>query len=464
LIGAVLFAVFSTAASRAEENPLTFDALSREFRSLTEKVSPAVVQVFTTSFGIVAGGPTQGQTALFGNQVGSGSGAIIDPDGYIVTNAHVVEGARRVQVMLAPELDDRTRRSILSGHGRLVGAQVIGIDFETDLALLKISEKGLPSLPLADSDGTYQGQLVFAFGSPLGLSDSVSFGVVSSVARQLERESPMIYIQHDAAVNPGNSGGPLVDTAGRIIGINTLIFSQSGGYEGLSFAAPSNIVRNIVEQLRATGTVRRGIIGVRAQTIAPWLAEGLGLRRDWGVVLSDVYPGGPAAAAGLAIGDIVLTLDGKPMENGRQFDVNVYAKPIGKNVTLEILRGDRQLTKQIQVIERIEPDTRFLNLVTPDRNLLSRIGVLGLDLSEEVRRMLPNLRRTAGVVVAGRAADYQVFGEPLEPGDVIYALNGEAVGNLRELRARLDRLEFGKPAVFQIERAGTLRYLTIGVE
>jgi serine protease Do len=198
-------------------------------------------------------------------------------------------------------------------------------------------------------------------------------------------------------------------------------------------------VRNIVEQLRATGTVRRGIIGVRAQTIAPWLAEGLGLRRDWGVVLSDVYPGGPAAAAGLAIGDIVLTLDGKPMENGRQFDVNVYAKPIGKNVTLEILRGDRQLTKQIQVIERIEPDTRFLNLVTPDRNLLSRIGVLGLDLSEEVRRMLPNLRRTAGVVVAGRAADYQVFGEPLEPGDVIYALNGEAVGNLRELRARLDR-------------------------
>ena len=181
---------------------------------------------------------------------------------------------------------------------RVVGAQIVAIDEETDLSVLKVDEKALPALELADSDAVRPGQLVLAFGSPLGLDSSVTLGVVSAVARQLEPDDPMIYIQTDASINPGNSGGPLVDTDGRVVGINTLILSQSGGNEGLGFAAPSNIVRNIFEQVRKFGRVRRGEIGVRAQTITPSLAEGLQLPRDWGVVLGDVYPDGPAAKAG----------------------------------------------------------------------------------------------------------------------------------------------------------------------
>ena len=194
--------------------------------------------------------------------------------GYIVTNAHVVQGAHKVQVQLAAPRRGGAR-SILGPRPRLVGAQIVAIDEETDLAVLKVDEKALPFLELADSDGVRPGQLVLAFGSPLGLDSSVTMGVVSAVARQLEPDDPMIYIQTDASINPGNSGGPLVDTDGRVVGINTLILSQSGGNEGLGFAAPSNIVRNVFEQMRKYGRVRRGEIGVRAQTITPSLAEGL---------------------------------------------------------------------------------------------------------------------------------------------------------------------------------------------
>src|SRR5262249_41647287 len=155
------------------------------------------------------------------------------------------------------------------------------------------------------------------FGSPLGLNNSVSLGIISAVARQLEPESPMIYLQTDASINPGSSGGPLVDVRGRIVGISTFIASHAGGNEGLGFAAPSNIVRNIFEQIRKGGGVRGGDMGVRAQTVTPVLAAGLNLARDRGVVLADVTPGGPAALAGLLPGDLVLTLDEKPMENGR---------------------------------------------------------------------------------------------------------------------------------------------------
>ena len=290
-----------------------------------------------------------------------GSGVILDPDGYIVTNAHVVKGARRVQVLISTA-PDSTRRSILEPRGRLVGAQVIRADEETDLAVLKVQETGLPFLRLGDSDDLEPGQLVLAFGNPLGLKTSVSLGAVSAKARQLRPEHPMIYIQTDAAINPGNSGGPLVDTQGRVVGINTFIFSRSGGSEGLGFAAPSNIVRSIFEQVRDTGRIRRGIIGARPQTITRVMAEGLGLKRDWGVILSDVDAGGPAADAGLSVGDGVLTLDGKVIENGRQFTVNVYRKTIGKPVEIRILRGEEIHDFQVLVAERRDESRRFLDL------------------------------------------------------------------------------------------------------
>ena len=191
---------------------------------------------------------------------------IVDADGYIVTNAHVVTGAQRLRVDIPLPV---TGGSILAARSRTVDAAIVGIDLETDLAVIKVEERNLAALPFGDSDELRVGQLVLAFGSPLGLDNSVSLGVVSAIARQLEPESPMVYVQTDASINPGSSGGPLVDLRGRIVGINTLILSQAGGFEGLGFSAPSNIVRTVYEQIRRFGRVRRGDIGVRAQTVTP---------------------------------------------------------------------------------------------------------------------------------------------------------------------------------------------------
>jgi len=449
----------------AADDEWSITSLSDEIRELTEKVSPAVVQIYTSSFGPLMGSVPQG-AAVFGKQQATGSGVILDPAGYIITNNHVVQGAKRVQVRLSgAALGEAAGASILVGGGKLVGAQVLGTDPETDLAVLKINEENLPFLELGDSEQLFQGQLVFAFGSPMGLTNSVSFGVVSTVARQLERDNPMIYIQTDVAINPGNSGGPLVNARGEVVGINTLIFSQSGGSEGLSFSAPSNIVKTIFNQIRATGRVRRGIIGVHAQTVNPWMAQALELPVQWGVILGDVYPSGPAADAGLQVGDIVVSLDGKKMENARQFEVNVYNKAVGSKVNVEVMRGGNTFSKQVQVLERIEPDFRFYDMISSERNLVKRLGILCLDLDNDTLRMLPvKPRRTEGVVVAAMAVDTSLLGEHFQPGDIIYSVNGEVVKGLRGLKKLVKELSYGDPTVFQLERGGQLRYLFLAIE
>jgi serine protease Do len=288
---AILFLVARAAGADTQPaptpSPATVAGLSAAFERLVEKVSPAVVQVFATSYATPS--DEEESSSLVTTERTTGSGVVLDPSGYIVTNAHVVEGAIRLQVEIPST--GRTappERSILKRRGRLIGAQIVAVDRETDLAVLKVEGTNLPTVVLGDSDTLRPGQIVMAFGSPLGLNASVTMGVVSAVARQLEPEDPMIYVQTDAPINPGNSGGPLVDAEGRVVGINTLIYSQSGGHEGIGFAAPSNIVRNVFDQIRKTGRVRRGEIGVEAQTITPLVAEGLGLSQDWGVVVADV--------------------------------------------------------------------------------------------------------------------------------------------------------------------------------
>ncbi|HSG81123.1 MAG TPA: trypsin-like peptidase domain-containing protein, partial [Gemmatimonadota bacterium] len=389
------------------------------------------------------------------------SGVILDPDGYIVTNFHVIEGATRIQVRLQTLAEDAPPgESVLKPAGVIVGAQVVGIDRETDLAVLKVNERNLPYLLLGDSEQLKKGQLVFAFGSPLGLENSVSMGVVSAVARQLRPEDPMIYIQTDAPINPGNSGGPLVDPMGNVVGINTFILSQSGGSEGLGFAAPSNIIRNVFNQIRNTGYVRRGEIGVHTQTLNPTLAAGLGLARDWGVVLGDVYPGSPAEQAGLLIGDIVLTMDGKVMENGRQMDVNLYGRAVGERVALAVLRGQETVNVAVTVYERADDMNRLTPLASPEDNLVPGLGILGVDLNPRIAAMLPGLRANTGVVVAAQAPDATAGQVGLQPGDVIHALNGQPVTSLGQLRDRMSGLRPGDPVVLQVGRRGRLMFLS----
>jgi serine protease Do len=380
-----------------------------------------------------------------------------------VTNAHVIEGGRRFTVVLPrPAVTGIPGRSGLAPVSQEVSATLMGTDAETDLAVLKVPLTGLPVARLGDSDSLAPGQVVLAFGSPFGLASSVTMGVVSAVGRQFRDEDRMIYIQTDTPINPGNSGGPLVTDEGVVVGINTLILSQSGGSEGVGFAAPANIVRFIYDQLKTNGRVRRGQIGVFAQTITPALAAGLRLSREWGVVLGDVYTDGPAAKAGLRINDVILSLDGKPMENGRQFDVTLYQRRPGSAVNLEVGRGVQRLTLRVPVVERQDEASRFLDLVTPEKNLISRLGILGLDLTPELARLIPGIRGPHGVVVAGVALDAGSAG-PL-PGDVIYGVNGVQIRTLADLRGAIGQVGPDSTAVLQVGRQGQLRFLAVTVE
>lgn len=456
LISALLFAGATTASSLGQTS---LGELSSRFTSLTADVNRSVVTIMATSYS-----PARGLTSgrLISEARSTGSGVILSSDGYIVTNAHVVSGARRVEV-LVPADPPQPSRSILAPNTETFGAQIVGIDEETDLAVLKIQAELRPDLPfleLADSDALKNGQLVFAFGSPLGLQNSVTMGVVSATARQLQPEAPMIYIQTDASINPGNSGGPLIDTEGRVVGINTIILSQSGGNEGLGFAAPSNIVRNVFEQLKASGRVKRGDIGIHGHTIDPMLQAGLGLTRSWGVVVSDVFPEGPAEAARVDRGDIIVSLDGKPMENWRQLRVNLYQRRVGDRVSLVVLRGDEELEFSVEVTERADDPNRFASLVHPRRNLIPQLGILGINLTPENARSLGSRRASRGILVAARSTANPASGpEGLFPGDVIYELNRQSMVDLETLRAKLDAMNREDAMVFLVERRRVLRYV-----
>ncbi|MGH9613168.1 MAG: S1C family serine protease, partial [Bryobacteraceae bacterium] len=299
-------------AGQGVEEPkaaVSLGGLSASLEELTDRVGRSVVQIFANGFAPADSDDDSGDTSLLTKQRSTGSGVILSSDGYILTNAHVVQTAKRVQVRL-PSHRERVgpNRSITPAVGPTIDAKIIGTDHETDLAVIKIERHDLPYLELGNSDELRQGQLVLAFGNPLGLEGSVSMGIISSTSRQIETDSPMVYIQTDAPINPGNSGGPLVDGLGRVIGINTFILSQSGGSEGIGFAVPSNMARSVYRQIRRDGHVNRGQIGVKVQTVTPALATGLKLPQDWGVLVSDVEPDGPADNAGVKIGDIILTL------------------------------------------------------------------------------------------------------------------------------------------------------------
>ena len=434
--------------------------LSASLQTLAQRVSPSVVQIFVTSYSM----PDEDDREATGDPElarGSGSGVIVDPDGYIVTSAHVVENATRIEVELPfAATGGDPGKSILKRRGRTLGAQLVAVDQETDIAVLRIDARGLPALTFGDSDTLRPGQLVLALGSPLGLSSSVTMGVVSAVARQLAPEDPMIYIQTDAPINPGNSGGALVDTEGRLVGVNTLILSQSGGNEGIGFAAPSNIVRNVFSQIRKFGRVRRGEIGVNAQTVTPLLAEALGLADDAAVVVSDVAPGSPAERAGLRSGDVVAALDGKTMENGRQFRINVYSRGAGEHVALDLRRGTRQLQIRVPVTERATGVARLTDLIGTPKPI-PQVGISVLDLTPTVIEILGELRRPAGAVILHvlPTAPFSQQGRLL-PGDVIYSLNGRAIANGDELRTAAAAVPAGAAAVLQVEREGVLMYVS----
>jgi serine protease Do len=460
---AVLACLIATASWTYGQQPrpqaaLSNADLSSSLETTARLVAPAVVEIFATAY-LPGEGIVPNTADLVTTQRASGSGVIVDPDGFIVTNAHVVRGAQRLRVNIPVAA---TGQSILARSSRTVFGQLVGMDLETDLAVIKVDEKNLPSAAFGDSEDLKAGQLVLALGSPLGFQNSVSLGVVSAVARQLEPESPMIYVQTDASIGPGSSGGPLIDLRGRIVGINTLALTD-GGRPGPAFAAPSNIVRSVYEQIRKSGRVRRGDIGIRVQTVTPVLASGLKLPRDHGVLVADVAPGSDGARVGLRPGDIVASLDGRPMENGRQLQVNLYRRLIGEVVTLEILRDDQTLTVPVAMNERKDP---FGGMpADPRENLVARLGILGLNLDVQLAQVLPLSRARSGVVVASTVAGaIDASDGGFAAGDVIVSVNQTPVKNLIDLRSTMEGFKTGDPVVLQLERRGELMYLAFTVE
>jgi serine protease Do len=429
--------------------------------ALVRQVSPAVVQILVSGYGTVE---QPGQTALIGHQRTLGSGVIVDPDGYILTNAHVVQGAERVRVVLFSSENINSPHATLRSKTTIMPARVLGVETEADVALLKIEASGLPSLPLARYRDLRQGQAVFAFGSPEGLGNSVTTGVVSSVARQPDPDRSMVFIQTDAPINPGNSGGPLVDIEGKVVGINTFILTQGGGNEGLGFAIPSSVVRRIYEQLRQHGHVHRGEIGAAVQTITPTMAAGLGLPQDYGVIVSDVTPKGPADNAGLKVQDVILTLDGAPVINVPQFDNAFQYRMDPAPLQLEVIRATEKVSLQVPVSEQHDDMDRLADSLDPVKDLVPKLGILGVQIDKDISAMVPGLRMASGVIVAARTAFGATVESGLEAGDVIHALNGTTIISLDTLSSGIQQLKAGDPVVLQIERNGGLRYLAFEME
>jgi serine protease Do len=449
----------ATAFAQAPKNPLV--EYNNAIDELIRRVAPSVVQIVVSGYGPQADTDRRNNTgaAVIERQRAIGSGFVIDAEGYIMTNAHVVSSAGRIQIILPPANLKDAIGAALSTKTNILPARVAGVAKDLDIALLKVDGLKLPALPLAPYRDLRQGEIVFAFGSPEGLRNTVTHGVVSAVARQSDPDSPQINIQTDAPINPGNSGGPLVNIKGEVVGMDTFILSQSGGNEGLGFAIPSATIRTAFRQLKQFGRLRRQEIGISIQTVSPTMAAALGLGQDYGVIISDTTPGSPAETAGLKGGDVLTSVDGQPAENVPTVSYNFLLRDSGEKVHVEVLRGTQKLAFDVPVQEEKHDIDSVLALATPDQNLVPEIGILGVEIDKRLAPLVPDLRHEYGIIVAARTSG-AAHDVPVLPGDVIVSMNDVPTMTLDYLRTALKRLGPADPVVLQVEREGKLMFLS----
>ena len=457
------FAAFHcTCAAAQDRGDNTLRKLNESVDALIKRVSPSVVQILVTGYGPIESGERGSTAVVIGRQRAIGSGFVIDPAGYIVTNAHVVAGAQRVQVVVPEGASDGSLQAILAARTNIVPARVVGVARDIDLAVLKVDNVKFAALSLASYRNVHQGEVVLAFGSPQGLRNTVTLGVVSSVARQTDPDSPMVYIQTDAPINPGNSGGPLVNVEGEVIGVNTFILSQSGGNEGLGFAIPSSVVGVAYQQLRKFGHIHRAQIGIGMQSISPILAAALNLPRSYGVIVSDVLPGSPALAVGVRVGDVLLTVDGRAADSVPYVSFRLMSVDAGARVHLEVLRGKEKLAFDIPVVETPHEMDQIASLADPEKNLVRPLGIIGVEIDQKIAAMAEDLRDPFGIIVVARSSEGADI--PLAAGDVIRSLNGQPMTTLERLRGALKSLQPGAPVVLQIQRDQRLQFLAFTLD
>ena len=451
------------------------------FADLVEKLLPAVVNISTTQkveqsageehpgFQFPEGSPFRDFFDQYNRRKGDrsprqasslGSGFIIDPEGYVVTNNHVIEGGEEITVILH--------------DGERYHAEVIGRDKKTDLALLKIeADTPLPAVNLGDSNKARVGDWVIAIGNPLGLGGTVTAGIVSARGRDIRSGPYDDYIQTDAPINRGNSGGPLFNTAGDVIGINTAILSPSGGSIGIGFSVPSNIATNVLNQLREFGTTRRGWLGVNIQSVTPEIAESLGLDEARGALVAGVTKDGPAEAAGLKQGDVIIEFNARPVEEMRKLPRMVAETAVGKDVAVRVWRegGEVDLTVRLGELEKV--DQASLRTGTgsakPKGNTSQEVDELGMALSSitpELTEKFGIAKEAKGVVVTGVNKQSDAEEKQLKPGDVIVEVNQEPVSSPDDVAEQVRQArEKGRSMVLLlIDKEGDMRFIPLKIE
>lgn len=371
-----------------------------------------------------------------------GSGFIISSDGYIVTNRHVVKGASKITVTLSGQ--------------QSYPAKVIGEDKRTDIALLKINAKNLPVAPIGNSDKIQVGEWVLAIGEPFGLSYSATHGIVSALGRDLPDSNYVPFIQTDAPVNPGNSGGPLINANGKVIGINSQIYTKSGGYMGISFAIPINVAMNVVDQLKATGHVTRGYLGVLIQPVTYDLAKSFGLNTTKGALVAKVEPNTPAAKAGLKSGDIILSFNGHAINHSGELPVMVGMAPIGKPATLTVMRDGKEMTVDV-TIEKLNKKAFEAN-----EGAAQAIEKMGLKVSPLSPDELQQLNIKYGVKV-NAVDDSSPFASVIAPGDVLLEVNRMPMKSVADLKKALDSAPKDRPIVIRLLRDGQPLFMAVQI-
>ena len=467
----------------------------RSFADLTARLAPAVVNVSTTQkveVGRMRRGPGQpgsnpleeffrrfqeqqeGGEPVTREATSLGSGFVIAADGYIVTNAHVIsagEGRNQPVESITVTLSDR----------REYTARVVGRDPLTDLAVLKIEASGLPFVQFGNSQDARVGDWAIAIGNPFGLGGTVTAGIVSALHRDIGSGQYDRYIQTDASINQGNSGGPLFDLNGNVIGINTAIFSPTGGNVGLGFAIPAELAKPVVDQLRATGAVKRGYLGVAIQRLSSDIAAGLGLPKDKGEIVASVEANGPAARAGVRQGDVIVTVGGREVDYDNSLSYLVATTPIGTTVPIELMRDGKRLKINAIIAQRPAENVVAARAGLPDDNdepaaednskapgieaAKASLGITLQPLSPVLRQQLKLDDKVQGVVIAGISPSSDAATKGLQRGDVIVKIGQKPVSSPAEAAAAVDaERKAGKDTVLMLVQRGTTPARYTGVK
>jgi serine protease Do len=467
LIGAMFCVSKSAFLVAAQETPPMQPGVITSFAPVVEKIAPSVVTVFTTqtvSRGAQFPFSDDALRQFFGGQLprqgkqtlqGLGSGVIVSPDGYILTANHVVSGAEEIMVGLGTEL-------------RKYKAKKVGTDSGTDVALLKIDEKNLPGITFADSDKARAGDIVLAVGNPFGLRQTVTMGIISAVGRGgmgiVDYEN---FIQTDAAINMGNSGGALVNIKGELLGINTAIFSRSGGNQGIGFAIPANLARDVMQSLREKGRVVRGYIGASVQPLTPELAEAMKLKgQPTGALVGEVAPKTPSEKAGLKTGDVITAVNGKKINDARELRLMIGSMQPGTRVQVEVNREGQKKTFDVELAEMPPGTTAEGAEATPEESAEPEKttvfgGVAVADITDDIRSALNLPKDIHGAVIAEIDADSPAGKAGLREGDVIQEVNKQPVKNAKDLVVITKKLKPSEKILIRVYSQGRSGYVAL---